>query len=133
MPIVTGMVTRTRKKAPPPATPLKQPTKVHRAIISAPNGFWLAARMDRAGVSDKQLAGHLGIERQTVWKWSVGELKAPPITTRHQIAAFLKITEPELWTKPGFIDLNAAAAHITDEKDRLALAKMLQAHPPSGD
>jgi transcriptional regulator with XRE-family HTH domain len=120
------MVTRPKKH------PSKRMTLVERAAIDAPNGFWLAARMDRADVSAQALADHLRIERQTVWKWQVGKA-APDIDTRQRIATFLKITEPELWRKPGFVDLNAAAAHIKDEKDRAALAKMLQAHPPSGD
>lgn len=120
------MVTRARKHSS------KRMTLIERAAIDAPNGFWLAARMDRSNASAQALADYLGIERQTVWKWQVGKA-APDIDTRQRIAMFLKITEPELWLKPGFIDLNAAAAHIRDEKDRVALAKMLQAHPPSGD
>lgn len=110
----------------------KKPTKVERAAAIGANGFWLAARMEKAGVSAQELAEHLRIERQTVWKWQVG-LAEPDNDARQRIAAYLKITEPELWKEPGFIDLNAAAAHIKDEKTRLALAKMLQAHPPSED
>lgn len=103
-------------------------TLVERAVISAPKGFWLAAHMDRGDISAEKLAEHLGVERQTVWKWQVGNAE-PDIETRNRIAAFLKITEPELWAKPGFVDLNAAAAHIKDERVRQRFAEMLKNYP----
>lgn len=106
---------------------------VDRAIISAPYGFWLAAHLakGRKGpVSDQELADHLGIKRETVWKWKLGKAE-PDIQTRGRIAKFLEITERELWRPPGFIDLNAAAEHIKDEKQREKLAQFLKDYPSS--
>lgn len=117
-----------RKKKPRKVVPTKRQTRVDRAAVLPPNGFWLAAHMQRREISAEKLAQHLGVERQTVWKWQVGEAE-PDIETRNRIAAFLEVTEPELWTKPGFVDLNAAAAHIKDERVRRRFAEMLKNYP----
>ena len=121
------MVTRPTKNAGSVRTPTKQ-TLGARAAASPPNGFWLAAHMDKADVSDETLAEFMRVERQTVWKWKVGKTE-PDKQTRDRIAEFFHIAEVELWNPPGFVDLNAAARHIKDDRLRQKLAEWLRDYP----
>lgn len=81
-------------------------------------------------VSTEELAERMRTDRTTVWRWETGE-RQPRKGTIPRIADALGIEPADLWRQPGLIDLNAAAAHITDNTARKKLADFIRDYPAS--
>lgn len=122
-----------------PAIKPKKPTRKEQALTAPPQSFWLGARMVTLGITSAQLANMLTakfparypkLDRVTVWRWETGQ-REPDRQTRNDIAAVLGIEESALWLQPGFVDLNAVAAHIIDNDERQKLADVIRRlYPP---
>lgn len=70
--------------------------------------------MEVRGISDEQLAGILGVARETIWKWRKQQHRLNPrkIAT---IAAALDIKPEQLWRPPSEPSLDAIVSGAPDE------------------
>jgi transcriptional regulator with XRE-family HTH domain len=105
-------------------------TRKEQAAKAPPASFTLGLWMQRLQISDEDLADKIGVRRETVWRWQTGE-RQPTKGMIPKIAKALGIEPADLYRNTTHISLDAAAAHITDPKDRERLARFLKDHPPS--
>lgn len=81
--------------------------------------YYIKEHMDRLGVSDEQMAGRLGIGRETVWKRYTEQRRLDP----GKVAAFadaLGMHTSELLYPPGVQSLDAIADKATPEQRDMA-------------
>jgi transcriptional regulator with XRE-family HTH domain len=99
MAYVSGMVTRIRQGARP-----------HLYITE-----WRELR----GLSVEQLAGRVGVARETVWRWETQQHRLNPDKIA-QLASSLDIEPEELWRRPQRQSLDALLKDATDAEHETA-------------
>ena len=70
--------------------------------------------MEHRGISDEQMAGRIGVARETVTRWRTHQHRLNP----EKIAALahaLDIEPEELWRPPGGVSLNQLVKDAPDE------------------
>jgi transcriptional regulator with XRE-family HTH domain len=77
--------------------------------------FYLAEWLEYRGLSDQAVGDRMGIARETVWRWRVGD-RRPRHELLIQLAQILEIELEQFWQPPSRPSLDALLKHAPDDE-----------------